>query len=66
MGYKLVGGPQDGEYSEELPEGYVPQGINAGIVSREGESHVPRAVWKADLDEAERIIAEQRYRPTEL
>jgi len=64
MGYELVGGPQDGEYSDEVPEGYVVQGINGSIVSDVGESPVLRATWKADLDEMERIIKEQGYRPS--
>lgn len=52
MGYVLVGGPQDKQYVDEIPEGYVRQGVNAGVVS-EGGSPVTRAVWKEDLDEAE-------------
>ncbi|WP_218682165.1 hypothetical protein [Microbacterium sp. BF1] len=63
MGYKLEGGPRHGEYADEVPEGYIDLGIHAGVVSREGESPVPRAVWKADREKAEEIIKEQGYRP---
>lgn len=62
MGYVLVGGPQDGDYADEVPDGYVALGINASVVSGPNESPVQRAVWKADQDEAERIIKEQGYR----
>jgi len=65
MGYELVGGPQDGQFVEEIPEGYVAQGINAGVVSHEGGSPVRRATWRDDLDEMNRIIDAQGYRSTD-
>lgn len=65
MGYRLEGGPRHGEYSEELPMGYTDLGVRAGVVSREGESPVHRAVWQADRDEAEQIIEDQGYRSSE-
>jgi hypothetical protein len=64
MGYLLRGGPQDGEYVLEIPEGYVAREINAGVVRREGESPVRRASWQGDLNEAERIIKNQGYGPS--
>lgn len=66
MGYVLVGGPRDGEFADEVPEGYVAQGINAGIVAGPEDSPVMRAVWEADriadLAEMNRIIDENGYR----
>lgn len=64
MGYVLVGGPQDEQYVDEIPEGYIRQGVNAGVVS-EGGSPVTRAVWKEDVDTMNRIIKEQGYRPSD-
>lgn len=45
MGYTLEGGPRDGQYVEELPEGYEPKGIIGGWVGGEGDSPAPRATW---------------------
>ena len=45
MGYTLDGGPRDGEYAEELPEGYAPKGIVAGVVAGPNDAPAPRAVW---------------------
>lgn len=45
--------------------GYTDLGVRAGVVSREGESPVHRAVWQADRDEAEQIIEDQGYRSSE-
>lgn len=43
MGYTLDGGPRDGEYVEELPDGYEPKGIVGGWVGGPDDSPTPRA-----------------------
>ncbi|AQY01620.1 hypothetical protein [Microbacterium foliorum] len=53
MGYILDGGPQDGEFSEELPLGYVAKHIVAGVVEGEGDSPTPRAEWLGVATEQE-------------
>lgn len=65
MGYRLEGGPRHGEYSEELPEGYTDLGVHAGVVGREGESPVPRAVWQADRDKGAEITEKLGYRASD-
>lgn len=62
MGFLLEFGPRDGEYVDELPEGYVAKSINAGVVRGPHDSPTLRAVWKPDLDEMERLIQDQGYR----
>lgn len=46
MGYLLEGGPRNGEYADELPEGYVNKGVYAGVVTESNPSPTPRAVWQ--------------------
>ena len=45
MGYVLEGGPRNGEFVDEVPEGYEAKGVDAGVVSGPDGSPVTRAVW---------------------
>jgi hypothetical protein len=62
MGYLLEFGPRDGEYVDDIPEGYVPRGITSGVVESPSDSPPQRAVWQADLDEMNRVIHNQQYK----
>lgn len=62
MVFLLEFGPRDGEYVDEIPEGYVAQGIASGGVAGPIDSPTQRAVWQADLDEMNRIISDQGYK----
>lgn len=45
MGYTLEGGPRDGEWAEELPEGYAPKGVIGASVTGPYTPPEPRATW---------------------
>jgi hypothetical protein len=62
MGFILEFGPRDGEFVDDLPEGYVEQGIASGVVASPSDSPTKRAVWQADLNEMNRIILDHGYR----
>ena len=61
MGFLLEFGPQDGDYVDDIPEGYVAQGSTSDGGTRPSDSPTQRAVWQADLVEMNRIIKDQRY-----
>lgn len=62
MTFLLEFGPRDGEYVDDIPEGYVATPITSRVVASPTDSPTQRAVWQADLDEMSRIITEQGYR----
>lgn len=62
MGILLEFGPRDGEYVDEIPDGYVAQGINSRVVASPSDSPTERAVWQADLDEMNRIVFDYGYK----
>ena len=62
MGYVLEGGPRDGEYADEVPDGYAAKGITAGVVSGPYESPTPRATWLGSPKERyAQQLAEEEY-----
>lgn len=61
MGYVLDGGPQDGEYVEELPAGYVRKSINGGGVPNLNQAPATRGVWTPSPKDAytEQVVEEE-------